>query len=141
MKITTKYDINQEVYFLRLGTESHKIYCELCGHTGLLIIQETEKKVKCPECSGYGYQWSEEVYEWIIEGLSTIGQVRYENTYNNDIQIRYMIEKTGVGSGTIHYEYNLFLTEEDAQKECTYRNVNKMFDRNNSSLQKGVKRK
>jgi hypothetical protein len=134
MTVNTKYDIKQEVYYLKFSHETHKVYCDLCDNTGELTIAGTDKKAKCPECNGYGYQWSEKVQQWSIEGCSAVGQVRFVQTLLNYPIIQYMLEKTGVGSGKIHDEFGLFKTKEEAQASCDHMNKNKLFDRDNRYL-------
>jgi hypothetical protein len=128
MTIEIKYDLRQEVYYINMSYESHKNYCELCNHSGRVSIIGTDKTAMCPECNGYGYQWSEKVREWSVTGASFIGQVRYQETFRGKIERQYMLDETGIGSGTVHNEINIFASEEEAQESCNHRNKNKLFD-------------
>lgn len=54
-------------------------------------------------------------YEPVVRSL-TIGSVRIDTT--DEKPIAYMCEETGIGSGAIHYQENLFGTEDEAKQKA-----------------------
>lgn len=129
MKITTKFDLNQEVYPISQRETYEFIPCECCGGIGEITVSATGKERTCPECYG---RRGKQVYvakEWkvITKYVSRIGKIETEiyreEDHNNKSRISYMLEETGVGSGTIWYEEKLFATALEAQIECDKRNL------------------
>jgi len=112
--------------------------CGFCGADGR--IQGADGKWKpCPECYGSkGHnKYGSAAWQASDETL-TIGQVRFEFTgewegssseFDNygaqkeELEVQYMCRETGIGSGSLHYERDLFRTKEEAQKEADWRNA------------------
>lgn len=73
--------------------------------------------LQCPTCA-YGYNPPTGIIDTNYHQIpltwsGTIGSIRLDT--NDKIHpISYMLEETGVGSGTIHYEVDLFPSEEEA---------------------------
>ena len=90
-------------------------------------IKNSDKKATCPDCSGAcgSATWKKD--KWFLEAryTSTIGQIQTE-TYGKRSEgvdgNKYMIEATGIGSGTAWKETDLFFTKEAARAECDKRN-------------------
>lgn len=104
-------------------------------------VSWSEIKIKCPDCLGtlewevhtpagevfkhpcntckYGWQNSGYVSEWKDAAqivLRTVGSIQTDTASNTPI--RYMCEETGIGSGSIYNEANLFATKEAAEEWC-----------------------
>jgi hypothetical protein len=126
MNIEVKYNFNDWVYPIFLRREEKWIPCKSCNATGEITLLDGEV-VDCPKC--YGRKGEKEwlPQKWMINE-DLYGQIKNIRTelYNNkkygNSEIRYMITSTGIGSGTLWYEKDLFLTKEEAQKECDKRN-------------------
>lgn len=99
------------------------VNCDVCDSTGYVKVEGKSGKFICPSChgrtvtEGYEYKYKISYYE------ATIGKVeiqeyakKYKNQYKSEV--RYMLEETGVGSGTIWREERLFATEEEARDFC-----------------------
>lgn len=128
MEIKTKYSLNDFVYPIFKGGYEKYEKCELCNGNGEVLIANTERETACPDCYGQGgmNKWQEEKWRVSLDSASKIGKVSvelYANRYkSHKDEIRYMLQSTGVGSGTLWSEENLFATEIEAQGECDRRN-------------------
>lgn len=87
----------------------------------------------------YGIQRIYSTDSWDVIGPMTIGQIRVyvtdspgiegEETFNNymaqkEYKEQYMCVETGIGTGTIHYADDLFITKSEAIYEKNKRNIN-----------------
>jgi hypothetical protein len=127
MKIETRFDLGQTVWAIRHQGVYRIIACEVCGKTGKITIG-TEEFV-CPKCNGKSAHpiWSGEKHYVSCHGI--VGQVapvyvdtRFCDYAKEPIQHNYMIDSTGVGSGQVWRENELFASREEAQAECDKRN-------------------
>lgn len=129
MLIETKFNYDDLVFPIWYRAERIVIpnNCSVCNDTGKVTL--SNRVFTCPSCRGYikseegGIKW------YVTTNQGRIGKIEvnyYSNEYKNkdgrEDRITYMISTTGVGSGTVHNEINLFLSEEEAQKECDKRN-------------------
>lgn len=115
----TKYEIGDKVY--RAGTYSmlKKHPCPDCkGVRTWTAISRVgiEYEIPCPRCTA-SFQFNSELslsYNWREPTVSklTIGSVRTDSA--DEYPISYMCVETGVGSGSIYYEHELFSTDEEA---------------------------
>lgn len=118
--IQPKFNIGDTIYHLRISYAEKKIPCPDCLGT-------REWKVICP--SGEEFQhccntcyagWSSSsgyvrIYEdQIFIREMTVGSVRYDSN-EKDNQFSYMCQETGVGSGSVYYQKDMFSTEEEAK--------------------------
>lgn len=127
MEIKTKFNLNETVFpIVRHGYNGVK-QCETCSGLGTVKINNTEKKITCPECYGRGghKEWIAE--RWVLStDVGIIGKIDVElyakrYTSHKD-EYRYMLSSTGVGSGTCWKEEDLFSSSDEALKECELRN-------------------
>ncbi len=120
MNITMKYSLGDKVFSGQCSWSSVPKTCEHCKGSGLVTVATALEsyEVPCPYCEqdvwgqkarGYTQEWNYRVY---VQSL-TIGEVRVEIS-NTKHEVEYMCEETGVGSGTLHDEKNLFLTYDEA---------------------------
>ena len=132
MEFKTKFDIGQEVYTITLTEKQHYIQCHACKGDGHIKINE--ETFVCPKCSFTikGKVWDSSYKTWVTDVSGVIGLVQAEFSTARDnepaLKHQYMIDSTGIGSGTVWKENRLFLTEEEAQKECDRLNEAKDFD-------------
>jgi protein-arginine kinase activator protein McsA len=124
MEINTKLSLNQEVWAVSTKRAESWKTCETCDGKGVVTVKE--KSFGCPECYARG---GEKVYsdkqQYYIYGHGIIGNVLaefYSEKYENDDEIKYMLDITGVGSGTLWSEDKLFESEKDAEKYCAEMN-------------------
>jgi hypothetical protein len=127
---TTKYSIDQTVWMVRHETFYRIVKCEVCKNTGRVQIGVEE--FVCPKCDGKAAHrnWAGEKY--YVYGFSTVGQVRVEdcpgrgNWTNSEPEpnpkFEYMLYSTGVGSGGVWKEADLFETEAEARQYCDQKN-------------------
>ncbi len=126
MKIETKYSLGDFVYQISTYKGNVKVptNCPVCKDEG--IVKLNKKDYCCPECRGYTYHTIEGDIKWYVKNeIGCIGKVGveiYADKYKNKDEIKYMLDITGIGSGTLWEENRLFLTIEEAQAECDKRN-------------------
>lgn len=127
MNIISKYNLGDTV--CPTGTKRERIRiprnCTVCSDTGEITI--SDKNYTCPECRGNTYHIDEGDIEYYVKSdlVGRVGNIRaeiYEKQYGRERKIEYMLDSTGVGSGTLWKEENLFSTIEDAQAACDIRN-------------------
>ena len=121
MNIQTKFSLNDFVYVITQGGYNAFIPCETCNGEGKVELVNSGKKISCPDCYGRkgNRQWVQT--KWVAETYGKIGKIDvqfYADDYERENKIRYMLDSTGVGSGTCWKEEHLFLSFEDAQNEC-----------------------
>jgi hypothetical protein len=126
MIIETKYNLGDCVYPIWITGDYKWIPCKSCDSTGQIKLADGEE-VPCPKCYGRKGEkvWQSDKWNVITQGFGTIGKIEpcvYLSEYYGKNRITYMLDSTGVGSGTVYYEENLFLTKEEAQIECDRKN-------------------
>lgn len=118
MQLTTKYSVGDVVYRkVKEYRDYREVPCELCTATGRVAISEAAGRyAECPDCYGRGVKGVDFPVPERAEAL-TIGQVRVVTEGKTDRaakEVSYMCKETGVGTGTVHKEENLFLSAEEA---------------------------
>ena len=82
-----------------------------------------EYTFECPRCSTRFQSHDALCLTYTVRSPSvaklTIGSIRVDTADNNPVS--YMCRETGIGSGTIHYEHDLFATEEEATAAANLR--------------------
>jgi hypothetical protein len=120
--ITTKYSIGDTVYLAWTTTEKKRHPCPDC--LGAKKWETTSPagttyKFDCPRCSTT-YQSERDLsldYSQFAPSVRTltIGSVQYNSAPGSyDHGARYMCRETGVGSGSVYNESDLFASEEEA---------------------------
>lgn len=73
-------------------------------------------------------------YRYYVSGKSIVGKIdveRYSSKHREYASCKdenkYMLESTGVGSGSVWREKDLFASEKEALEECVLRNQGKNF--------------
>jgi hypothetical protein len=127
--IETKFDMGDVVYHASTTTERKQHPCPDCLGSRVWACQSpagAEYEVPCPRCGG-GYQANRDLnLSYAIHAPSvrrlTIGSVR-ANTDRDDGSYdsgnSYMCLETGVGSGSVYREADLFATEAEALAAAT----------------------
>ncbi len=129
MIIETKFNLGQEVWGTSLHGSNQQVICPEC--LGKFEFKNPAgNTVQCFKCSygtpGYIIEYVRE--QWHTHFLGRVGKIapirfktQGEGRYDKD-RVEYMCEITGVSSGTVWYEDNLFDSLEEADKETKYRN-------------------
>lgn len=127
MKLESKFDLNQTVWAISSDTFRHIVKCEVCSCTGKVFIGGEE--FVCPKCNGRATRPQYDGVKWYISNhKAVVGKITLTRTiphsYNSDDDNRntYMLDQSGIGSGTVWPENRLFSSEEEAQAECDKRN-------------------
>lgn len=120
-----RFKVGEKVYAVTsvFDVRHNHVVCNVCDSTGFVEVKGKVGKFACPAC--YGAMTTERYgYKYVISYCkATIGKIeiqeyapKYMNKYKSEI--KYMLEETGVGSGTIWREDRLFATEEEANDFC-----------------------
>jgi hypothetical protein len=129
MKLECKYELGQLLYAITSTTYYVWEPCVICDGEGY-IYNPKEVKFLCPKCCGnkgsnkYGdrrYVQSHSGYVGKI-AVELLDRPYVEDTSYRSTMVTYMLDTSGVISGTLWGEDNLFATSDDAQKECDKRN-------------------
>lgn len=124
--LSTKFQIGDTVYKVTTTEVCKSHPCPDClgeGKWKATSPAGTDYTFTCPRCST-SYQSHDAMclkyYERAprVDRL-TIGSIRVDT--HDDKPVSYMCHQTGVGSGTIHYESDLFADEQEAQTVATLR--------------------
>ena len=131
MIINTTFSIEDKVYTVEVENKPEYINCVECKGKGI-IPTATGKSIGCDYCSRTGKQVKAFVAQHIVcKRIYTIGSVRFDS-YDNENPVTYMCEETGVGSGTIWYEKDLFKTKSAAQARCNALNKGTINERDDN---------
>lgn len=116
MRIETAYGVGDVVWRVRTWRRRTSRLCEVCGGAGRVSVPGSMYKALCPEPScDYG---AVHVAETELLGevtRLTIGQVRIERTAT-EAKNEYMAYETGVGSGQVHSESDLYPSRSEAER-------------------------
>lgn len=128
--ITTKFSIDDTVYHAYTTTERKQHPCPDCLGSRKWEAKSPagrEYQFACPRC-GSDYQSESSlslhysVFTPAVRRL-TIGQVE-AHAGGSESKNRYMCAETGIGSGSVYYEQDLFATEADALEAAVIKAAN-----------------
>lgn len=119
--LQSKYNPGDKVWAGHIETSQSQVVCHEClGSREWTVTTPAGNQitVHCPTCE-CGYYSPGTITKYAVVGSSrrlTIGTVRYEDSYRDGegAVFKYMCEETGIGSGSVHRESELFDTEEEA---------------------------
>jgi len=116
-----KYAVGDVVYFAGTTTESRRHPCPDCkGERKWKATSPagTEYEFPCPRCAASYNSDRDITLDYTAHAPSvrrlTIGSVKYNSEPGYDHGASYMCVETGVGSGSVYYERDLYETEEAA---------------------------
>jgi gas vesicle protein len=118
-----KFNKGDTVYFASTYTTQKFRDCPDClGKKAWSVTSPAgdEYTFSCPRCGG-SYQYHHELSLGYTEFAPkvermTVGSVRFDS--NDDDPVSYMCEETGVGSGSVYRQGQLFSTEQEAAVEA-----------------------
>lgn len=118
--ITTKFSIGDTVYHASTKSENKQHPCPDCLGARKWQVKSPagrEYSISCPRCASTYMSDRDISLDYSVFAPSvrrlTIGQVRAQ-AGGDDTKNEYMCRETGVGSGTLYYERDLFATEAEA---------------------------
>lgn len=118
MKIQSKFSEGDSVWCATVNYIDNEITCPDCLGTlhWVVVFADGEAiEVDCQTCRrGYGSPSGRIKYKNFKPRAIklTIGSVRYDDEFS------YMCKETGIGSGQVHYEKDLFLLRDEAEKRA-----------------------
>lgn len=116
--IVPKYDVGDRPWVGDWDVVEERVTCPDClGEREVAVTTPAGEVFKAP-CRHCYHGWESRGYLVVRRYApkvwrGTVGSVRIDT--NDDNPVSYMLEETGVGSGTIHYEKRLFDDVEDAR--------------------------
>jgi len=139
MKLESKYDIGQKVFHISQCKRKEWVSCDSCAGTGIITLVNNVKR-KCPDCYGRCGEYKYFDMQWEVVSQLTLAQIticarniiktgifdnigKLSDESNTTFEIEYMAYESGVGSGSVYQEDNLFSKKEEAQVECDKRNT------------------
>lgn len=134
MKITTKFSIGERVWVIARSHVYQPHPCRTCNESGSIEIQGDT--FVCPRCSGRKME-QRGCERWHVDRSDVVGQIRFEATkpleYHDSVSEggfteAYMLETSGVGSGSVYDARQLFAAEDHAETECLRRNSGGSWD-------------
>lgn len=122
--LVPKFKVGQRVYAVGSVSDVRQkhVECDVCDSTGYVKIEGKDRKFICPACNcrmeaeHYGYKYLISYYGARIGRVQATEYAKKYRSYKSEVT--YMLEETGVGSGTIWKEERLFATEEEAKDFC-----------------------
>lgn len=121
MELKTKFNLGDVVSAIESNLVFDKVHCKVCNGTGIATVKNYSKGVTCPECHGAGYTGEKSRYAFRVRTRSAIGKVSVEVYAGGVRDERYMLESTGIGTGSVYPADRLFLSDEEARAECEKR--------------------
>jgi RecJ-like exonuclease len=131
MKIETKFSLEDKVFIIHKHGNYQFVTCKACQGNGGVEIKGN--KFQCTVCYGKGGQKEWVPEKWQVTYKNTkVGRVtveKYSEEYYQNYpeerqrEIRYMVAATGIGSGNVWYEKDVFKTLKEAEAECAKRNA------------------
>jgi hypothetical protein len=120
-----KFDIGDKVFRAQVEQREVAKQCPDCLGQGIwsgITPAGEEFEVPCSTC-GFGFKDKSpgtiQERRLTVTALPlTIGSIRIDTASRNENPVSYMCKETGIGSGTIHHENNLFISEEEAFKRA-----------------------
>lgn len=136
MNIAPKYEIGQLVYFGHGDIGEHYVECPDCRGSCVWSVTTPAGdtfEVPCSTCEYERPAGRIRTYEPQGEVKTlTIGSIRIDTADDNPVQ--YMCIETGVGSGAIYYERDLFVDQDEAAahaKQMAAKRAKTQNDRHN----------
>lgn len=135
MILLSKYNMGQRLVAIhRQPVDRPASACSACEATGLVDLRGV--KYECPACKG-AKRVRVHSHGWVIRGDGHVGKIAIEHYVPRDNGewgdeevpggtsfsfAQYMLDTTGVGSGSVYDEPDLWPSREEAQTECDRRN-------------------
>lgn len=111
--IPYRYPMGAEVWGIHVWRMRVRDNCPVCDARGKVKVEDHDMEATCPNCRGLGdIERTEHEPVYQLRSL-TIGRVtaQYDGSV---VEVRYMCEETGIGSGTNWPEERLFPTHKEA---------------------------
>lgn len=123
---SVKYPIGSLVHRVRTRQQRLAEVCEVCDGDGYVEVPKAEDRALCPTCQGQGKVWTDgdELVATIEPVTVTLARVEITEAPSSTgwlKRVTYMGPETGVPSGTVHDEADLFPTHDEALEAAAKR--------------------
>ncbi len=125
----TKLALGQEAWGIGSRRFERQIRCTPCRGTGAIEIEG--EQLTCPKCHGRSKHPQYAGDKCVVDSHGRVGSIeinvvaegrRHHHDNGTCLQVTYMLDATGVGSGTLWRQEKLFASREEAEAECARRN-------------------
>ena len=131
MDLQTKFNLGQLVTAITESEVRSLRKCSTCNGSGRITTAGTGEEFICPKCGGMSAYPKPAGTRWYISIESKVGKIGVEardpgiaaKWDSPELEIQYMLMATGVESGQLWKEENLFASVAEAEAECARRNV------------------
>ena len=138
MSLTSKFALGQRVWPIHRGMDYLRDECHVCKDADTVTLADG-RVIDCPKRYAHGHR--EVIQRWWpwslrLDAVGSIGQIRTVETAPECVhgsaedrrreereRVSYMIVETGVGSGSIYYEPEVFPSEAEAEAACALLNA------------------
>jgi len=118
MILTSKYNIGDVIY--EIASRSHRMDVE-CPECNGKSANTSESWAKCQKCNNAGTVVKYSPRVWTpTQCVLTVGMIKCEVGYKDKVE--YMCNETGIGSGRLYNEEEIYSSMNDAIAECYKRN-------------------
>ena len=125
MKFEARFSIGDEVAVIQNIKREVLIPCPACEGKGKVTLADSVERT-CPACYGQRNERTWEPTQWRLAHIGIVGRVSVSTTVTEgggvEDEVRYMIDATGIGSGTVWKEADL-CTLGSYEAECDSRNA------------------
>lgn len=131
--IQPKYELGQQVWVVDVQQIEHRDRCPDClgeKYWPITTPGGDSFDLECPTCR-YGYEVRGFLTRHEVVAVAkclTVGSIRID-TASTDRAVEYMMHDTGVGSGRVYNEADVFLTEDDVQPRLKEKCAEQQADR------------
>ena len=117
MVSNTKFNLGDEVWIISKYIKVIKKKCPVCEGTQTILYKGELYPCPSSKCS-HGYINELEGMKWHVSCNSVIGQINTTYRVGMLTTTTYMVEATGIGSGTCWDENDLFHSKKEAEERC-----------------------
>jgi hypothetical protein len=120
VNITTRFSLGDSVFVISDSRAWKLGDCPTCDKTGKIMV--SGEQFVCPKCEGRK-EIRNYKRRWYVDRQDIVGQIRVVANRDELTVIEAMLVSSGVGSGGVLDERNLFATRDEATEECDRRNA------------------
>lgn len=118
MTLKTKFKMGESVFVIIYSSKQNTVLCDNC-------LGQKQQGWSCQKCFNRGSitEWID--HKWCLYDEccpGKIGKITVELYHDNKQHNKYMLDETGIGSGTVWDEDQLFRSQREAELECEKRN-------------------
>ena len=116
MNFTSKFDLGEDVYIVRVSTDTRRVPCTFCGGTGR-IGGKDESDAACPRCYGKGIALGPQTLRHFVSGPHPVEMIILKITRAVAVEEKetYMLGGQEIECGVIWVPGSLYRTMAEAR--------------------------